>query len=123
MIETQIRAFMSELLTTWQSRDLAGYLSHLSPEIDLVNRGGRWLRGMDAATGQLEWLMASGLETIFTAKHTVEAIRPLGGDLVLLHERRIEPERESIAVYLLAHCDDHWMVESITIAPVQTQPH
>jgi uncharacterized protein (TIGR02246 family) len=118
-----IRELMAELLAAWQARDLARYLALLSPDVDVVNRGGKWMRGRAAAADQFGWLMSEGLPTIFTARHTVEAVRPLGDDAAVVHERRVEPERESVAVYMVVRRDGWWRVESISIVPVQRQAH
>lgn len=119
----EIRGLMAELLAAWQARDLERYLALLSPDVDVVNRGGKWMAGRAAARDQFEWLMSKGLPEIFTARHTVEALRLLGDDTAVVHERRVEPERESIAVYVVVRREGRWLVESISIVPVQQQAH
>ena len=69
------------------------------------------------------WLMGKGLPAIFTARHTVEAVRLIGDGIAVVHERRVEPERESVAVYVVVRRDGRWRVESISIVPVQPQAH
>jgi uncharacterized protein (TIGR02246 family) len=114
-----ISAVMARLRTTWQERDTTGYLALLTDDVDVVNRGGRRLTGKTAFERQLEWLLDRGFPEIFAAEHTVESIREPSPGVVLVHESRVEPNRRSMATYLLVEHADRWLVESISIVPVE----
>ena len=118
MSEVEIGSVLAELRTAWQARDAAAYLALLSDDVDVVNRGGQRLVGKAAFARQLEWLLGNGHPEIFTADHTVESIRKLGPDVALAHELRVEPNRRSVAVYVLLLHQKRWLVDSISIVPV-----
>ena len=118
MSEVDIGAVLEELRTAWQARDAAAYLALLADNVDVVNRGGQRLAGKAAFAQQLEWLLDKGYPEIFTADHTVESIRELSPGVAVAHELRVEPNRRSVAVYVLVTRQGRWLVDSISIVPV-----
>lgn len=119
MTEADIRRTMDSLLAAWRARDPDRYLAHFAEHADVVNRGGHRLAGREQAGERFRWMMTGGLPAMFTAEHTIESIRALTPDVVLVHERRTEPERVSVAAYTLVRHGDRWLVESVSISPVQ----
>ncbi|WP_188316912.1 YybH family protein [Solihabitans fulvus] len=116
---TEIRAVLADLLAAWQRRDIPGYLAHLDEDVDVVNRGGKWLAGKAAFAEQLEWMVAKGFPEIFTAEHTTESVRIAANGVAVAHELRVEPNRRSRAVYVLTERDSGWRVASISISPIE----
>jgi uncharacterized protein (TIGR02246 family) len=115
----EITDVMARLLVAWQARDVPSYLALLTDDVDVVNRGGQRLAGKEAFERQLNWLLGRGFPEIFTAEHTVESVRVPVPGVALVHELRVESRRRSRATYVLTRQDGRWLVESISIAPIE----
>ena len=138
-VNAEIQQFMAGLQGAWSRQDLAEYLSYWSADADVVNRAGQRFRGLAQAAAQWRRLFERGLTEIFTAETEVIGVRRIAPGVVVVHQARREPARDSLAVYVLVRQGEQgkqeergesgeraesgnagvWLAESLTIAPVE----
>jgi uncharacterized protein (TIGR02246 family) len=115
--EASVLPFMDELQEAWRNRDLGAYLRLWAEDADLVNRSGQYFRGRQAIEEQWRWLFERGFPEIFSAETVIASVREIAPGVAVVHQRRFEPARSSIAVYVLLRAEGAWKVQAATISP------
>ena len=120
--EASVLPFMDELQEAWRNRDLGAYLRLWAEDADLVNRSGQYFRGRPAIEEQWRWLFERGFPEIFSAETVIASVREIAPGVAIVHQRRFEPARTSIAVYVLSRAEGNWRVQAATISPEMETP-